>query len=147
MTTRLMITGTLILCLGAGAALADDPPQIIRQGLMKQIAGAMGTLSAIAKGQKPYDPVVVEGALTTIATDAKDFPGHFPEGSETGNGTEASPAIWQNMADFVAHADKLSVTAEAQLAALPADPAAVAKSMQAIGANCGACHQLYRVSN
>ena len=89
----------------------------------------------------------VEGALSSIAGHAKDFPTHFPPDSKTGNDTEASPAIWENMDDFTARADKLAADANALLADLPSDQAAVGKAMQTLGANCGACHEIYRVKN
>lgn len=147
MRNKALIAGFTALCLSAGAVLAQDAPQILRQDDMKQIGSAMGQLGAIAKGQKDYDPVVVEGALSTIATEAKDFTTHFPPDSQSGHDTEASPAIWENMDDFKAHADKLAAEADALLADLPADQAAVGKAMKALGANCGACHELYRVKN
>lgn len=147
MKSHTAIAAMMMLCLGAGMTLAQDAPQILRQDDMKLIGRSMGQLGAIAKGQQDYDPVVVEGALSSIASAARDFPGHFPDGSQTGNATEASPAIWQNMADFTALSDKLASQADALLADLPEDQTAVGQAMQTLGANCGACHRLYRVSN
>ncbi len=147
MKNSYLIAGALALCLAAGSVLAQDAPQMLRQDDMKAIGQAMGQLGAIAKGQKDYDPVVVEGALSSIADHARDFPTHFPPDSKSGNGTEASPAIWENMDDFTGRADKLAADATALLADLPADQAAVGKAMQTLGANCGACHEIYRVKN
>ncbi|PRX11812.1 UNVERIFIED_ORG: cytochrome c556 [Martelella mediterranea] len=142
-----LIAGALSLCLSAGTVIAQDAPQILRQDDMKAIGQAVGQLGAIAKGQKAYDPVVVEGALSSIATHATDFPTHFPEDSKTGNDSEASPAIWENMDDFTARSEKLASDANALLADLPADQAAVGQAMRTLGANCGACHEIYRVKN
>lgn len=145
MKLKLVTTGLLALCLGVGAVYAEDAPQVVRQGLMKKIGGSMGALGAIAKGQKPYDAATVKTALSTIAESAKDFPNHFPAGSETGNDTEAAPAIWQNPADFKARAEKLSSDAQMVLASMPTDQAGVGQAMQTLGAECGACHQTYRL--
>ena len=75
----------------------------------------------------------------------KTFPDHFPAGSETGHETEASPKIWENMDDFKAKADKLPADAEGLLAQLPADKVGVGAAVKALGADCGACHQAYRL--
>lgn len=145
MRLNFAIAAAVAICLGAAAAGAADEPQLVRQGLMKQIGGSVGALGAIAKGEKPYDAEVVKTSLTTISTAAKDFPNHFPAGSETGQNTQASPAIWQNMDDFKAKSLKLSQDAETILASMPADQAAVGQAMKTLGAECGACHQAYRL--
>lgn len=145
MRLNFAIAAVCAICLGAAAAGAEDAPQLVRQGLMKQIGASVGALGAIAKGEKPYDAEVVKKSLTTISADAKDFPNHFPAGSETGMETQASPAIWQNMDDFKAKAMKLSQDAQTILASMPADQAAVGQAMKTLGAECGACHQAYRL--
>ena len=59
--------------------------------------------------------------------------------------TEASPKIWEAMDDFKAKAVKLGADADTVLASLPADQAAVGAALGAIGPNCAACHEVYRV--
>lgn len=145
MNFKMVTAAALALCLGASAVFAAGEPQVVRQDLMKKIGGSLGALGAIAKGQKPYDAEAVKTALSTISASAKDFPNHFPAGSETGLETEASLTIWQNMADFKAKAAKLSTDADAVLAAMPADSAGVGQALQTLGAECGACHQPYRL--
>lgn len=142
-----MIAGAVALCLSAGIAVAEDAPQMLRQDDMKAIGKAMGQLGAIAKGQNAYDPVVVQGALSSISDNIRDFPTHFPDDSMTGEGSEASPAIWENMDDFKAQAQKLADEADTLLADLPADQAEVGAAMKTLGASCAACHKLYRVQN
>ena len=145
MKLNFMAAAGLTLCLGAGVVFAADEPQVVRQELMKKVGGSMGALSAIAKGQKPYDAATVKTALTTISTSAKDFPNHFPAGSETGFESEAAPAIWSSMDDFKSKAMKLSTDADTVLASMPADPAAVGQAVQTLGSDCGTCHQTYRL--
>jgi cytochrome c556 len=145
MKFKMMTAAAVALCLGASAVLAAGEPQVVRQDLMKKIGGSMGALGAIAKGQKPYDAEAVKAALSTISTSAKAFPDQFPAGSETGFETEAAPAIWQNMDDFKAKSMKLASDAETILASMPADQAAVGQALQTLGAECGACHQPYRL--
>ncbi len=143
MTFKLIATATLVAALGMGTAFATGTKDE-REALMKKIGGAMGQLSAITKDEKPYDAAVVKTALTTISESIKAFPDQFPAGSEK-NSPAASPKIWENMADFKAKADKLHTDAEGLLAQLPADKAAVGAAMKTLGADCGTCHQAYRL--
>lgn len=145
MKLKIALSAVAAICLGVSAAIAAGEPQVVRQEEMKKVGGAMGAIGAIAKGEKPYDAEAVKAALTTMAEVGKTFPDHFPAGTETGLESEAAPAIWQNMDDFKAKAAKLAEVAEAQLAAMPADQAAVGETMKAVGATCGDCHQTYRL--
>lgn len=145
MKVRTLAIAAALAALGAGAVVAADEPQVVRQELMKKMGGAMGALSGIAKGEKPYDAEVVKASLTTMSEVAKAFPDQFPAGSETGHETEAKAEIWEKMDDFKAKAAKLDADAEAVLASLPADQAAVGAAIGAIGQNCAGCHEVYRV--
>ncbi|KQW31484.1 cytochrome C556 [Rhizobium sp. Root274] len=145
MNLKVVLSATVAICLGVSAAIAAGEPQTVRQELMKKAGASAGALGAIAKGEKPYDAEAVKTALTNLVEVGKTFPEHFPAGSETGLDTEASPKIWENMDDFKAKSAKLTSVAEAQLAAMPADQAAVGAALQAIGATCGDCHQTYRL--
>ncbi|KJF69579.1 c-type cytochrome [Rhizobium nepotum] len=142
MKLKTIAAAMLFGCLCAGAVYAAGEVEK-REGMMKQIGGSMGALAAISKGEKPYDADVVKAAVTTISTNAKAFPDQFPPGSETGSA--AAPAIWENFEDFKAKAAKLGTDADTVLAGLPADQAGVATAMKTLGADCGACHQTYRL--
>ena len=143
MKVRLIATVALAAALGMGSALAAGTKDE-REAVMKKIGGSMGQLAAIAKGEKPYDADVVKTALSTMAENIKTFPDQFPAGSETVS-PASSPKIWENMDDFKAKAAKLGSDAEALLAQLPADQAGVGAAMKTLGADCGACHQSYRL--
>lgn len=133
------------LCLfGAAAAVSAQDFGADRESTMKKIGGSLGALSAIAKGEKPYDAEVVKTSLTTVSESIKVFPTYFPEGSEQAS-EEASPKIWENKADFEARAAKLGADADALLAELPADQAAVGVALGTLGKNCAACHENYRL--
>ncbi|NHT78639.1 cytochrome c556 [Rhizobium sp. PP-F2F-G38] len=142
MKLRTLFLAAALAGLAAGAVTAAEP-QEVREGLMKKIGGSMGALSAIAKGQKPYDAEVVKTSLTAISTSIKAFPDQFPAGSEANS--EASPKIWENKADFDAKAASLGADADMLLAQLPADPAGVGAALGKLGPHCGDCHQVYRV--
>lgn len=145
MKVRTLAVAAALAALGAGAVAAADEPQVVRQEMMKKVGGAMGALSGIAKGEKPYDAEVVKASLATMSEVAKAFPDQFPAGSETGHETEAKAEIWAAMDDFRARSAKLAEDAETVLASLPADQAAVGAALKTVGANCGGCHEVYRV--
>lgn len=144
MKIRITAITAAALCLGlAAAAVAQDNPVAKREQMMKQVGASVGALGAIAKGEKPYDAEAVKAALTTISTDMKVFPDQFPAGSEVNSA--AAPAIWDNMDDFKAKSQKLASDADTLLASMPADQAGVAEAVKTLGANCGTCHQTYRL--
>lgn len=143
MKFKMIAAAAAALCLGFTAVTAQETPVAKREQMMKQIGGALGGLSAIAKGEKPYDAAVVQASLTTISTNMKAFPDQFPAGSEANSA--AAPAIWENNADFRAKSQKLAGDADTLLASMPADQAGVGKAMQTLGQSCGACHQTYRL--
>ena len=91
MKFRTLAVAAALAALGAGAVVAADEPQVVRQEMMKKVGGAMGALAGIAKGEKPYDAEIVKASLTTMSEVAKAFPDQFPAGSEAGHETEASP--------------------------------------------------------
>lgn len=143
MIKRILAAAALCL-LGATAVVSAENQHENREAAMKKIGGAMGGLAAIAKGQKDYDAEVVKASLTTIKETITVFPTYFPAGSENDD-KAASPKIWENKADFEAHAAKLATDADTLLAQLPADAAAVGAAMGTLGQDCGACHQTYRL--
>ena len=90
--------------------------------------------------------VSTESALEKVAATATEFPTLFPPGSENADG-KASPKIWENKADFDAHAAKLVADATAAAAATAGGLDALKPAMGAVAANCKACHQMYRLAD
>lgn len=147
MKIRTIFAATIAFGLVASAAGAAETPQETRKHMMESVGKAMGGLVGIVKGKTPYDAAVVKASLTTMADTMKTFPDQFPKGSETGHKTEASPKIWENFDDFKAKAAKLETDATTLLASLPADQAAVGAAVKTLGADCGACHETYRLKD
>jgi len=143
MLKRTLAAAALCLIGAATVASAQDYGHD-REAAMKKIGGSMGALSAIAKGEKPYDAETVKASLTTVNETIKLFPTYFPAGSETAS-DEASPKIWEDKAGFEAAAAKLAADSETLLAQLPADQAGVGAALGVLGKDCGACHQTYRL--
>lgn len=145
MKLKLLVAAATVAVFGVGAAIAAGEPQAVRKDMMKQTGGAMGALSAIAKGEKPFDAAVVQASLTKLSEIGKAFPDQFPAGSETGMDTKASPKIWEDMDGFKAESAKLAAAADAQLASMPTDQAGVGAALKSISGTCGECHQTYRL--
>ncbi|PZM17149.1 c-type cytochrome [Rhizobium tubonense] len=144
MNWKAIATAVVFAGVAFGSVVAADGTHDSRVALMKKVGGAAGALGAIAKGDKPYDADAVKAALTTIAETAKVFPDQFGPSSDKAD-KEVNPKLWDNMDDFKAKAAKLSSDAELALAQLPADSAGVGATLKTLGADCGACHQAYRI--
>ena len=139
---RKFVLALSLVAFGTGFAVAD--PAQDREALMKTFGRSMGELGRYAKGESAYDASAVLAALNTLNDNAQklDVVALFPEGVL---GEAASPKIWENFADFQAHADKLKAATASAVDAAPADQTALGKQMGALGGSCGGCHELYRV--
>lgn len=145
---------TLAICLSllaAGTVAAFAGPVEDRQADMKERAGLLRQLSPMAKGQDAFDAAKALKLLTALDENAKKYSAAelFPEGSgpkSPDEDNEASPKIWEDWTGFQAAWDKYAATTTAAVAANPQDVAALQAQFGAIGAQCGACHQAYRLS-
>lgn len=128
------------------AAAAADPIED-RQALMKERSALMRVLAPVAQGQQPFDAATVLDALTKLHANAEvgtDVAALWPEGTETGD-TKAGPTIWSNREAFQALSDKFAADAAAAVAAAPQDLAAFQAAFGPVAANCGACHETFRL--
>ncbi len=140
-----LILAISAVALVSSAAFAD--PIADRKALMKERGGLVGgQLAPVAKGEKPFDAAAVLTALQGLAANGEKFDvdALFPAGSETGD-TKASPKIWEDMAGFKAAADKYKADVAAAVAAPPQDLDTFKAQFGTIAANCGGCHQTYRL--
>src|SRR3990170_2886958 len=141
---RKLILAISMLAFAGSAAFAD--PIQDRQALMKERGKIAGQLSKVVKGETPYDAASVLTALQALQANAEKFDANalFPAGSDTGD-TTAAPKIWEDMAGFKAVEDKYLANVKAAAAAAPADVDALKARFNAIGGDCGTCHQTYRI--
>jgi cytochrome c556 len=142
---KLMIAAVTAALIGAVSLAQAAEPQEMRQESMKQVGGATGVLSKMAKGETAFDAAAAVAAFTTMNTAAKTYGDLFPVGSEAGFETEAAPAIWANMDDFKAKVAKFEADTAAAAAMTFADAAAVGAAFGSVAANCKACHETYRI--
>ncbi len=145
---------TFLLCASAavlavcGASLsvrADALGAIEARIKLMKVDGEQARLGLdMIKGTVPFDLAKAKAIFATFVDAAQKEPELFPEDSKTGDGTTASPKIWEDMAGFKAayakfgkdSADALQATTD-----LNSFKAAFGTATQ----SCGACHQLYRV--
>ena len=139
-----------VLALGVGAVSAQRDIVKDRQATMKATGRALGgTLSAMAKGDKPYDQAAVDAAFATLTETAKKLPTMFPDstkGMKEGNEYSSSPKVWDDKAGFASHiADFSKAVSETQAKVKDLD--SLKANVGAIGKQCGACHETYRLKS
>ncbi len=131
----------------ATAALADDDPRDERHELMEGVGDAAKVIGAMLKGERDYDVDAVMDSLD-VFDDASSYLGElFPEGTETGKGTEAAPAIWEDRAGFE---EALQTWRDATIKAIEAEPATLEEGKPLLGAvfnGCKNCHDNYRIDD
>ena len=81
-------------------AVADDDPRIERQDLMKSVREAAKPVGQMMRGDASFDADTLMVSLETWLDVSTKFGGLFPPGSESGESTEAAPAIWTDRAGF-----------------------------------------------
>jgi cytochrome c556 len=141
---KIVLTAGLLL---ASLGMAQADPIAERQALMKDMGRAVGSVAKMAQGQQEFDAATVKAAFATMAADAQklDADTLFPEGTETGGGTEASPRIWEDRAGFEEQIAKYQEATAVAVAAEPQDLASFQTTFRSVTANCATCHQGYRV--
>jgi cytochrome c556 len=133
------------ICLGASIVLAQSAdPIAARQELMKANGRASRTGTAIVRGETPFDIAKAREVLQVYVNTAEKFGALFPEDSKTGGKTTAAPKIWEDKAGFDAALAKFGDDARKGLADTK-DLESFKTAFAAIGKDCGACHQTYRV--
>ncbi len=137
------ICGSIIVLTATVSAFAGSNPAVERQAMMKNVGAATGAAAAMIKGQVPFNAVAAQLALRTMNTAALGFGELFPEGSQTGAETEASPKIWSDRAGFDMAVGKFAAdtTGAENIKDMDGFKAAFGKATE----NCGAWHKAYRV--
>lgn len=115
-----------------------------RQELMKKSAAAGKAGAAMIKGETPFDLAKAKEIFAAFADDAGKMPVLFPDCSRTGEHTNAAPEIWSNADDFKAAIAKFAADIEAGQDSTK-DLDTFKASFQAIGKDCGSCHEKFRV--
>jgi len=141
---KLLAIAVSAAVLAATAASAD--PIADRKAIMKDRAAELKVLGPIAQGKAPFDAATVLAELEKLGANAAktDVDALWPAGSDTGD-TKSSPRVWEDMAGFKAAMDKFKADAAAAATAKPQDLQSFQQVFGAVAANCGGCHQKYRL--
>jgi cytochrome c556 len=142
MRKTMVALACIALSTGTAVMAQQSEPIRQRQALMKNNQEQMRTLTGIARGQVPFDANVVQTAMQRLEQNATQIPPLFPPNSQSGE-TAALPVIWQQKADFDTKAMKLAQDAKTGVTRVT-NPATLQAELQALGQNCGSCHQVYR---
>ena len=139
---------SLVACIAlafTSPLVAGEDPIHERHEMMEGVGDAAKPVGEMLKGERDFDAGVVMTSLETFDAAAGRFGELFPPGSETGQGTEAAPAIWEDRAGF----DKaLATLGEAVDAAIAANPQTLEETKAATGPvfnACKGCHDDYRI--
>ena len=134
---------TLSLYMALAPAAAAGSPVADRQAAMKLIAQSMKAAFGYASGQTPFDAAKVKSTLDQVASSSNTLHKLFPAGSGTDPKSAADPKVWANKADFDKRLTEMSTLAVA--ASKTTSPQALKPALSALGANCKACHDIYRM--
>jgi cytochrome c556 len=138
----------IVVGLGVTAAVAQEDPIKVRKALMKTNGQQAKVIGDMAKGDTPFDLAAAQKALASFQDAASKMPSLYPESSKGGDPSDefnASPKVWEDMADFKARFVKFSEDAK-EAAASVKDLDTLKAATANIGKNdCGGCHQIYRL--
>ena len=136
-----------VLMLGATAVIAQQDQLKDTQTMMKGNGKNAGALSAIIKGEKPYDQATVDAALTQFDDTAKKLPKLFPvslKGKQFDGDYQPSDKIWNDKAGFDEHITSFAkAVGDAKGKIKDADT--LKAQLGLIGKQCGGCHETYRI--
>ena len=142
---RFSIALMAIALVGAGpVAVAGDSPQEQRHELMEQVGDAAKPVGKMLKGEMAFDAATVMASFRTWTDAAATFGDLFPEGSESGFGTEAKATIWTDRAGFDNSLQAFAEAVEAAIETSPQDLESLQPAAGAVFKQCKACHQDYR---
>ncbi|MDB5840302.1 MAG: cytochrome [Herminiimonas sp.] len=115
-----------------------------RQSVLTLIGNHVGRISAVVKGERPYDKAAVEADAALIETLSKlPWPAFVPN-SNTAN-SRALPEIWKEQDKFKAASEKMQGEVQKlSAAAKSGDMGAIRTAFGATGQSCKACHDDFR---
>ena len=136
-----------VLAFSAGAVVAQQDQVKRTQAMMKDNGKNAGALSAMVKGEKPYDQSTVNAALAQFEDTAKALPTLFPEsmkGLKMEGDYDPSPKIWTDKAGFESQIQSFAkVVADAKGKVKNLDT--LKAELPVIGKQCSSCHETYRI--
>ena len=142
---RILTTFCVVLLLPC--ALAAETPQEQRHELMEEMGDNAKTIGQMLEGEAPFDAAAAMTAIRNWQRGGEVFGDLFPEGSESGHGTEAKSTIWTDREGFDAALAAWSEAVEAAVADNPQDLESLQAAVGPVFKKCKACHEEYRVDD
>ena len=142
-----ILIACLFLLFPALSALAGDSPQEKRHEMMEEVGDAAKKIGGMLKGEAPFDAGVANASLAVWDDVAGTYGELFPEGSDSGYGTEAAPTIWTDRAGFEDQLAKFVEASGAAVAANPQDLEALKAAAGPVFKVCKSCHETYRIDD
>jgi len=139
MIRTVLITATVAI--GVTGVVAQTDALSERKAFMKKNGQHTKAVSAMVKGDAPFDAAVVNAAFTQWSDTAAQLPKLFPDNSKSGD-TRALPKIWEDRKGFDAHVAAFAKAA----AARPKDADSLKVAFPAVSKACGDCHEGYRAA-
>ena len=133
--------------LGVTAVMAQQDQLKETQTIMKGNGKNAGALSAMVKGEKPYDQATVDAALAQFDDTAKKLPKLFPaslKGKAFEGDYSTSDKIWDDKAGFDEHIASFA-KAVGDAKGKIKDVDTLKANLGLIGKQCGGCHETYRI--
>jgi cytochrome c556 len=146
MMRTVVIAGALLLGVG-GVVMAQQDQVKDTQAMMKGNGKNAGALSAMVKGEKPYDQAAVDAAITQFADTAKKLPTLFPEsikGKPFDGDYSPTDKIWTDKKGFDEHIAGFAKVVDDYKGKIR-DLDALKAALPIIGKQCGGCHETYRL--
>ena len=139
------IIAALMICsiAATGAAIAQDSPIKQRQSLMKKNGDDAKLITAMFKGEKPYDAAAAAGAVKSIGASMDEFITLFPEGSMSKD-SDAKAEIWKKKSDFEGWAAQVKEDTAKAVTAAAGGMASLQPAFAEVGKSCRGCHESYR---
>lgn len=136
--------------LAAHANEAGEAAVKARQSLMTLIAYNLGPMALMAQGRMEYDAEVAQNAADNLYTLTRHSQERlWPEGTAHGEmeGTDARPAIWDELEEFSNRFSDLQDASAATREAAGDDLASLQGALSTLGGACRNCHEQFRVTD
>ena len=114
-----------------------------RQEAMQVVRTAMKVLGPMSKGVG-YDSFLASSTLESMLEAVKPYASYFPEGTETGNKTQAAPAIWDEKDQFEKLVKNFISDIETAIMADLENEYLFKTNFETISKNCRSCHMSFR---
>jgi cytochrome c556 len=139
----LALACAVIAPLAASAQPSDEGTIKYRQHLMSGVGADMGAIGDVMKYGLPLPGAIA--AHAKLLSQRADLVAAAFERNVSAGPTDAKPEVWQKPDEFRTKTQAMKKAADA-LAKVAAggDPAAIGKSVKALGDACGDCHESFR---